>query len=291
VEEPVIATDAVPVDPSNADAQRAWDGADGAYWAENEAIFDASLERYRPAFLGAAAISIGDAVLDIGCGTGESTRDAARLAAEGSALGVDLSARMLERARRRTAEEGLANCEFVQADAQIHRFPPAGFDLAISRTGSMFFGDPVAAFTNIGGSLRSGGRLTLLVWQPLDGNHWIRDFSAALAAGRERPAPPPDAPGPFSLSDPARVRSILSAAGLVDVALEGVEEHMYFGSDAGEAYRFVCGLGFTDFMLRDLDDGARAAALDELHATIDAHATVDGVLYPSATWVVTATRP
>jgi SAM-dependent methyltransferase len=287
----MAATRTLTVDPSNAGALQAWDGDDGAYWSDNERIFDGSVARYREPFFAAAAIGTGAQVLDVGCGTGQTTRDAARLAHDdGAALGVDLSSRMLEVARRRAAEERITNVEFVQADAQVHPFDEGRYDVAISRTGAMFFGDPVAAFANIGRALRRDGRLVLLVWQALEHNHWIRDFSAALSDGREVPTPTPGAPGPFALADPERVRSVLSAAGFADVDLRGVAEAMYFGDDADDAEQFVRGLGFTGFMLRDFDDGGRARALAALRASIEAHATPDGVLYPSAAWIVTARR-
>src|SRR5205085_537982 len=82
----------------------------------------------------------------IGCGTGQSTRDAARAAVLGSAVGVDISHEMLERARIRAAKEGLQNVTFEHGDAQVHPFPPSHFDVVISRFGTMFFADPVAAF-------------------------------------------------------------------------------------------------------------------------------------------------
>ena len=285
-------TDTAPdAHPSNADAARAWDGTEGAYWTEQEAIFDRSVARYQQPFFAAAGITPGDHVLDVGCGNGQTTREAARLSAPGgSALGVDLSSRMIERARQRAAEGGVANCRFEQADAQIHPFVPGGFDVAISRTGAMFFGDPVAAFTNIARALRTDGRLALLVWQSLRQNEWILEFSRALAAERPLPEPPPDAPGPFSLADPDRVVAVLSAAGFVGVTLESANELMYFGDDVDDAYRFVRGIGFTDGMLRDLDDETRARALEALRATIAAHDTGDGVLYSSATWIVAARR-
>ena len=128
---------------------------------------------------------------------------------------------MLEYARRRAAEEGVANASFEQVDAQIHPFPPEAFDVAISRTGAMFFGDLAAAFTNIGRAMVPGGRLALVTWQPLSANEWIREISGALAAGRDLPAPPPDAPGPFALSEPDRVRSILAGPGSPTSELEG----------------------------------------------------------------------
>ena len=85
---------------------------------------------------------------------------------------------MLEHARRRAAEEGLANVAFAQADAQVHAFEPTSFDVAISRTSAMFFGDHVAAFRNIGRAMRPGGRLLLVTWQSLAGNEWLREISA-----------------------------------------------------------------------------------------------------------------
>jgi ubiquinone/menaquinone biosynthesis C-methylase UbiE len=105
--------------------------------------------------------------MDIGCGCGFSSRQAARLAASATVLGVDLSGPMIDHARRRSIDEGLTNTEFLQADAQVYPFAPRSFDVAISRFGAMFFGDPVAAFTNVAAALRPGGRLALLAWQDL----------------------------------------------------------------------------------------------------------------------------
>jgi SAM-dependent methyltransferase len=280
----------VTVHPSNAEALRAWDGADGAYWAENEAVFDAGLERHDRPFFEAAAIGVAERVLDIGCGNGQTTREAARRAPHGEALGVDLSSQMIERARLRAAQQGIANAHFLQADAQVHPFDEQAFDVAISRTGAMFFGDPVAAFASIARALRPGGRLVLLTWQEPSRNHWIRDFLAAVAAGRDLPSPPPDAPGPFSLARPDRVRELLTAAGYTDVRMDGVDEPMFFGATADDAYRFVRGLGVIEFLLRDLDATRRAEAAVALRATIEAHETADGVLYPSAAWIIRACR-
>jgi SAM-dependent methyltransferase len=284
----MTATNAVPVDSSNIEQLRAWDGDEGGYWADNADYFDRSVAGYHQRLLDAAAIGARDLVLDVGCGTGQSTRDAARAAPAGSAHGVDLSARMLDLARRRAIEEGMTNVTFTQADAQIHPFASGAYDVAISRTAAMFFGDHVAAFANIGRALRPGGRLALVTWQPLPGNEWIREISAALAAGRNLPAPPPDA-GPFSLSRPERVRALLTSAGYTDIALDGTSTGLWFGTDADDAHRFV--LGLMGWMLNGLDDAGRARAIDALHATMAAHETADGVVFGSAAWTIRATRP
>jgi SAM-dependent methyltransferase len=284
----VAATNALSVDAANTEQLRAWDGDEGAYWAEHADRFDRSVATYHAGLLAAAAVTAEERVLDIGCGTGQTTRDASRAASRGSAVGVDLSSRMLDVARRLAAEEGVTNVSFEQADAQIHPFPRDAFTLAISRTGTMFFGDLVDAFTNIGRALVPGGRLALVTWQPPPGNEWIREISGALAAGRDLPAPRLDAPGPFALSDPDRVRAVLTAAGFTDVDLEGTTAGMCFGADAGDAHRFV--LGLMGWMLEGLDDTDRGRAVDGLLATMAAHETSDGVVLGSAAWTITATR-
>src|SRR5947208_10200043 len=197
---------AVQIDPTNADQARAWDGDQGAYWADNAERFDRSVAGYHRPFMAAARVSPPDRVLDIGCGTGQTTRDAARSAGAGTALGIDLSARMVAYARELATREGVANAAFEQADAQVQPFTTESFDVAISRTGAMFFGNPVVALTNVARALRPDGRLVMLTWQALPANEWIRELSGALAAGRSLPTPPPGAPGPFALSDPDRVR-------------------------------------------------------------------------------------
>ena len=278
-----------PVDPSNARQVQAWDGAEGAFWVAQARRFDETLANCHGPFLAAAAIGEDDDVLDVGCGNGQSTRDAARAAAHGSAVGVDLSSQMIGLARKIAADEGLDNVEFRQADAQIHRFDTAAFDVVISRMGSMFFGDPVAAFTNFRRALRPGGLLTLLTWQGVAENEWLTEFRTALAVGRDLPTPPPDAPSPFALADPVRVRTILDAAGFVDVSLESLRVPMSFGPDPDDAFDFVAEL--TSWMRDGLDHDDRAAALAALRTTIERHTSADGVTYECATWIIQARKP
>jgi SAM-dependent methyltransferase len=279
----------VHADPSNAEQLRAWDGDQGRYWAEKAAHFDRAVAGYHRRFMDAAGIQTGDTVLDIGCGTGETTRDAATRSGSGSALGVDLSSRMIELARRLAAAAGISNAHFAQGDAQVHPFDAAGHDVVISRTGTMFFGDPVGAFTNIARALRPHGTLALLTWRDPAHNEWMRELGGALAAGRDLPAPSADAPGPFSLADPGRVRHILGAAGFVDVTLEEVRAPMWWGADPGDAQRFV--LGLMGWMLDGLDDRGRALALEGLRRTLENHRGSGGVELDSAAWIIRARRP
>jgi SAM-dependent methyltransferase len=155
----------------------------------------AVLLRRLPAFLAGAAIRPTDRVLDIGCGTGVSTRAAARAAHAGHAHGVDLSSQTVDVARRLAAREGLTNASFERADAQVHPFEAAAFDVVISRAGAMFFGRPVSAFANLRRSLTAGGRLVLLTWQSPSRQEWLNALLRALT-GRPPPPPDPARPGP-----------------------------------------------------------------------------------------------
>ena len=276
------------VDATNTEQLKAWDGGEGDYWAANANAYDAAIETYHHALLNLAAIAPDDAVLDIGCGTGQTTRDAARLAASGTALGIDLSSRMLEVARSRAEQEGVHNAAFIQGDAQIHPFEPASFDVALSRTGSMFFGDREAAHTNIARSLRPGGRLALAVWQPMSENEWFTSFVGALAAGRDLPAPPPDAPSPFAMSEPEQVGPLLESSGFEDVEFGELRAPMFFGDTAARAHDFI--LGQLGWLVADLDETSRRAALAELLRTMQEHETDDGVQFGSAMWLISARR-
>jgi SAM-dependent methyltransferase len=274
----------------NVDQAVAWDGDDGDDWTENEERYNATTRLHTSRLFARAQIAPDAHVLDIGCGCGESTRRAARIAVDGDVLGVDLSSRMLARARERSTNEGLRNVRFERADAEVYPFKTAAFDTAISRFGVMFFGDPVAAFRNVHRALRPGGTVAFLAWQSLTQNEWLAALLGALAAGRDLPRPPAGAPDPFGLADPDATRRIFGEAGFQNVALEAVSEPVTVGADADDAFAFVQSLGVTRGMLRDADDATRARAMGAVRATIEAHATDTGVQFGSGSWPITATR-
>ena len=186
---------------ANIEMAAAWDGEEGDRWVAHATRYESVGRRLWKRLVDTCDVTTGDNVLDVGCGTGRSTRDLARLAAPGNVLGVDLSARMLEEARVRSDAEGLTNVRFEQADAQVHDLGRAVFDRAVSSFGAMFFNDRQAAFANIARAVRPGGSLAMLAWRPVGENEWLQAIRHALAAGRTLPTPPPGTPGPFGLAD------------------------------------------------------------------------------------------
>jgi SAM-dependent methyltransferase len=282
-------TERAGVDPSNSAQLAAWDGAEGAYWAGHADAFDRSMRAYDGAFFDAMHVACGERVLDVGCGAGQVTcRAAASAGGSGHALGIDLSAAMLEVARGRADAMRLANARFVHGDAQVHPFTPESVDAVVSRSGAMFFGDPVCAFANLARATRPGGRIVLLTWQGREHNEWLTEVLAALSAGRNLPGPPPAAPGPFALSEPDRVTDILVRAGWIGVEIRPLVAPMYFGGNVDEAHAFVSGL--MAWLYRDLDEAGRREADDALRATMRAHDGAEGVAFGSAAWLILGQR-
>ena len=243
--------------------------------------YDAELRAHNEQLRAATAIRAGEQVLDVGCGAGQTTREAAAAAAPGHVLGVDVSAPLLARARELTSND---NVTYELGDAQVHRFAREHYDIVISRFGTMFFADPVAAFRNIAGALRPGGRVVLLVWQARERNEWSEAIDAAVGAT-------PESDGPFSLGDPAVTTDILEQAGLSDVGFGDVHERMFFGPDVETALEWVRGFTSTRDALERLDPTERAAALARLRNTLAAHLDGGrGVVFDSRAWLVTARR-
>jgi SAM-dependent methyltransferase len=274
----------------NVEQAAAWDGPSGEGWVQREDLQNRALRAHSERLLAVAAVGSSDHVLDVGCGTGDTTRACARLAVDGDVLGVDLSTVMLERARARAAAEGLTNVEFVRADAQVHPFPAGRADVVVSRFGVMFFADPVAGFANIRAGMADGGRFVAVVWQEFAGNEWVAVPWRALAMGRPRATPVAGAVGPFGLADPERVRAVLGAAGFARVELEDVAVPYWYGDDVDTAVGFAREIGVLHPLLADLDADSAERATDALRTAMAAHETRDGVVLDSRVWIITAFR-
>jgi ubiquinone/menaquinone biosynthesis C-methylase UbiE len=252
--------------------------------------YDAELRRHNEVLRRACGVQLHDHVLDIGCGTGQTTRQAARTAQAGSALGVDISAPAIERARELAQAEGLGNVTFERADAQVHCFPQERFDLAISRFGTMFFDDPAAAFANSRRALRPAGRLVMMVWQAHERNEWDVAIRQSLAGPQGAAAVASGGPDPFSLAHPPAVKQILEAAGFADIAFTDVHEPVYYGLDVAAALDWVRGFTCTSEVLKRLDPAAAARVVGRLREALSAHLNDDGVWFNSRAWIITARR-
>ena len=248
--------------------------------------FDSELQRLDAVFQRTCDVQTSDRVLDVGCGAGQTTRAAARAAHEGRALGVDVSAPAIERARGLADAEGLGNVAFERGDAEVHPFSTEAFDLVISRFGTMFFHDADAAFANLARALRPGGRLVMMVWQAGDRNEWHVAIRRAFGGSAERTAPKA-----FSLADPDGTTRLLEAAGFVDVTFTDVDEPVYYGPDVESAEAWVRSFTGTGELVGRLDPESAERGLVRLRESLSGHQRDDGVWFGSRAWIVSARRP
>lgn len=277
---------------ANAEQHTAWNGDSGQRWVADADRRDRVMAPIADALLTKADLRSGDQVLDLGCGCGATTlAAAAAVAPAGHVVGIDLSAPMLAVARTRAADRVATNVTFVFGDAQTHPLPPDRFAVAISRFGTMFFADPVAAFANIATGLAPGGRLCLATWQPLAANDWLMVPGAALLRYGQLPEATPGAPpGMFAQSEPDAVTATLRRAGFADIGLDAVTVGLTLGRDPVQATGYLANTGIGLAVLATIPDDQHDAALDAVRAVLAERADDAGVQLAAAIWIVTATR-
>jgi len=262
-----------------------WNGAVGERWARLQETIDGNLAAITKALMPFAGAKPGERVLDIGCGCGTATLMLSKAVGPGGDVtGIDISAPMLAVARSRGA-----SANFLEADASVHLFKPT-HDLIFSRFGVMFFADPPAAFANIRKALAPGGRLAFVCWRAVSENLWA---AAPFAAARDLlpPQEPMDplAPGPFAFADDARLKAILSQAGLRNIRIEKLDSTMNMGASAEEAAAQALNIGPLARAASELDEAAREKIRATVKAALAKFATTSGIAPPAACWLVGAT--
>jgi len=285
-----------------AQAQR-WNGESGRYWVAHRERHLAGHRHLLPHLFGAAAISPGERVLDVGCGCGATTIAAARAARgtakagppgrlsgggeSGGAIGLDLSGPMLDVARRLAAQAGVTNAGFVRGDAQICPLRRESYDVMISSFGVMFFDDPAAAFGRMAAALRRRGRLAFLCWQHDMHNELFALPLRAFGAHTRLPAP---AVGEL-FTDPQRVTELLSDTGWDDIQIDAVSEPAWIGSDVADVMSYVRGMPMIRNLAADLGNEVLAErVLAVIAGQYAARQRPDGVWVRAAAWLVTAHR-
>jgi SAM-dependent methyltransferase len=276
---------------SNAEQIEYWNGKVGETWVKMQERMDRALTPVTAALLSLAAPQPGEDVLDIGCGSGETTLAlAGAVGDDGHATGIDISEPLLARARAR-AEELLSAADFICADAATYRDDP-GFDLIISRFGVMFFADPVATFANVRALAAPDGRLCFACWQPPADNGWATFPLTTLASLLPpQPAADPHAPGPFAFADPERVHAILAAAGWTDIAFLALPFIMVIGEGGdpvAAAVDFNLRIGPAARAIRDAGREIEPAARVALATALAGHHSDGAVGLPGAVWLVSA---
>ena len=282
----------------NAEAIEAWDGPLYDRWVKFRHVVTTGLGAHGDPALRLVPPQLGQSVLDIGCGLGDTTRQIAALVGpSGEAVGVDAAPKFIETASAEADEAGVANTRFFVADVQTDSLG-GPYDMAFSRMGTMFFVSPVAALRNVRESLVPGGRLVMVVWRRREDNLWLYRAQQIVEAIVERPEEydePTCGPGPFSMANADTVTDILVHAGFEDIALTRCDLEVMGGTDLDEALDLAMSIGPAGEILRL--QGERAAHLlpqvqAALREGIGEFEREDGSIWaPASTWIVTASAP
>jgi SAM-dependent methyltransferase len=266
-----------------------WDGPVGETWVEMQAELDAHTGPFGRAAMTAADARLGERIVDVGCGCGDTSIALAKAVGEGGAvLGVDVSRPMLAVARRRGA--GLGNLAFRHADAAVEALP-AEHDLIYSRFGVMFFDDPTGAFANMRGWLKASGRLAFCCWAPPRENPWamVPVMAARQALNIDTPPPDPYMPGPFAFADIERLGGILGAAGFTAFDARPFKAPVTLGPTAEIAADRVTRFGPAYRLVKAAGEGTRPTAAAAIAKALAPYAAADGsVSLTGAVWIVTA---
>lgn len=275
---------------SNADQIEYWNGPSSSKWVTNQRRMDNMLGAFSAHTMQQADLGPGERVLDIGCGCGSTSFAlASHVGASGQVIGVDVSRPMLDVAR---ATETDMPVSFVEADAAAHDFGADRFDVLFSRFGVMFFADPDRAFAHIGGAVRSGGRVAFACWRPLSENPWmLQPVLVAKDFIDLPPRPGPEAPGPFSFADPARVKRVLTSGGFTDVEVTPFDHEMTIGDTVEQAIQTAMEVGPVGTAANDADAATREALNAAMARKLETFATPDGIRLGAAIWCVTARMP
>ncbi len=180
-------------------------------WLEAAPDLEASFPEIFDALFEAAKLKPGENVLDVGCGTGPTLLAASKAVGEaGRVLGIDVAPPLLARAVERVP----GNVELIVGDAGSHAYDMGTFDAIIANFGIMFFQDNEAAFRNLRGAVKTGGRMAATVWAKPMENPWFsmprRILDEKIA---DVPRPDPAGPGPMRFADPTTLSGYLEKAG------------------------------------------------------------------------------
>ena len=277
----------------NIKQKQLWSGAGGDVWVDKQREMDIMLNPLGERAIQGLDLSGEIKILDIGCGCGATTLEIAKAVTQGEVIGVDISEPMLERATKTASDMMLNNTSFQVKDVQVDEMPLSYFDIAFSRFGVMFFEDPFEAFKNINHSLKDNGQLSFVCWQHASLNPWQSLSIQVIKEFLDLPAPAPKSPGPFAFEDKNYINEILTESGFRDIEIKDNQEDIVMFS--GKSIREACEDYLTinpvvTEMLKNSPTELREEILEALIGKFSDFHNNEGLLFPSATWIVTAKK-
>lgn len=240
-----------------------------------------------------AEVRAGSAVLDVAAGAGEqSLRIARQVGPTGRVLVTDIAPELLRRAEADAAAEGLLQVSTLELDGEaVHTLEPASFDAVVSRVGLIYFPDQQRALRGMRSVLRSGGRVSTVVYSTPEANAFFSIPVGIIRRRAQLPPPLPGQPGPFSLGAPGVLAEALGTAGFTDVEVRAVPSPVALPS-AAECVRFQQeSFGALHQMMAGLDRAERDDVWREVEESLRQFEGPDGFTGPCEMLVGAGTAP
>lgn len=249
----------------------------------DEFFLPALFAAWPPRLVTAAHLDSGMRVVDIACGTGALTLEAARAVSPGgTVVGLDLNSEMLAVARRKAPE-----IEWQQAPAEALPFDSSRFDAVVSQFGLMFFQDRRAALEEMWRVLQPGGRLVIAVWDSLENTPGYAAVTALLARlfGDEIAEL---LRAPYDLGDTHLFQSLLLGSGIEKPQVSRVAGKARFPSIRSWMHTDVRGWTLSD----RLDDDQFEHLVEEAEKSLSDFVTPEGsVRFDHPGLIATARKP
>jgi ubiquinone/menaquinone biosynthesis C-methylase UbiE len=244
--------------------RRTWESA-APGWAKWEAVFAPGLADLTETMLDMAGIGAGMRVLDLACGAGSQTLQAAeRVGPKGRVVATDISATMLTHVREAAERKGLTNIEILEGAAEDLPSTVGVFDAAISRLGLMLFAAPERALQALQKVLKPTARFSALVFTTPSANPFMSEPMRILLRHAGKAPSTPGRPGIFALGGPGVLEGLLADSGLADVEARVVRAPLRLASAAEALAMMQEAFGAYRAVVADLDPEARAAAWSEV---------------------------
>lgn len=276
---------------NKSEIRRQWETA-APGWARWETIFSDLAGPATATMLDSAGVVSGARVLDIACGAGSQSLDAARrVGAKGQVVASDISEVMLRHVEQSARDAGLTNISTLAGAAEDLALEPGSFDAAISRFGLMLFTNPVQALAAVRRALRPGGRVSVVVFTTPAANPFMAKPMQILLRHAGKAPPAPGQPGIFALGSPGVIERVFADSGYTGVELKTHAIPLRMPSAAQALTMMQEAFGAYRAVINDRPEAVRNAAWAEVAATLNTFETAAGFSAPGEALVATGVNP
>jgi len=274
-----------------ANIRKQWeDAAPG--WSRWESTVASWMESATETMLAMAGVDRGARVLDLACGAGSQTLQAARrVGAQGHVVASDIAETMLQHVQESARAAGLANVTTLTGAAEELDVAPESFDAVVCRLGLMLFSEPAKALRSVQRALRPRGRLAVVVFTTPAANPFMAKPMQVLLRHAGKAPPLPGQPGIFALGAPGALERLLADSGFTGVEQRTLALELRMPSAARALAMMQEAFGAYRAVVGDRPEAVQLAAWAEVAETLKTFETATEFVAPAEVLVAAGVKP